>query len=132
MIRYYTRRNEVKISFHLQAFDIQLAPPDYFHLRLFTFGTAEIEIFRDKIRVTIPAVKTGGSACKRKAGVCGDGIFAEEAEVKINRLFDHAGELANDQINPDYLTGFSFLRVFKRQGQEGFDNALFMHYFYAG
>ena len=47
-------------------------------------------------------------------GLRRDGVFAQEAEVKVHRFVDGAGKLTHDDVYLNDFHGVGFLRVFQR------------------
>ena len=60
-------------------------------------------------------------------GAGGDGVFAEKTEIKVHSVFQYTSVIANNQINADNFAGVGLFSVFKRKGQNRFNNALFVH-----
>ncbi len=66
------------------------------------------------------AVRTGGRsrfAVETEDGSLGDGPFAQDVEIELNRVIHHAGQIADGQVNSRNTPGAIPLGCFERDVQ---------------
>ena len=79
--------------------------------------------------IAVPASQLPWNMSVVKPSARGDGVFAEEPEIKIHGVFHYSSAITDNYVYADNFTGIGLPGLIKRKTQKRFDNTQFVHKF---